>query len=74
MFGENTEKGRQKFQEDLEKIHTQFRNYVLQNRQQLDIETVATGEHWLAMDAYDLRLVDSIKTSDTYLSEKVGFI
>lgn len=71
IFGENTDKGRKKFQDDLEKIHSQFRNYVLANRQQLDIDKVATGEHWLAQEAFDLRLVDALKTSDTYLNEKM---
>ncbi|MCX7117101.1 MAG: protease SohB [Legionellales bacterium] len=71
LFGENTEKGRKKFQEDLEKIHLQFRDYVLANRSQLDIKKVATGEHWLAKDAFDLRLVDSLKTSDDYISLKM---
>lgn len=71
LFAENTDKGRQKFQEELEKIHHQFRDYVLGNRQQLDIHKVATGEHWLAHDAFDLRLVDSLKTSDEYLNEKM---
>ena len=71
LFGENTDKGRKKFQEDLEQIHQQFRNYVLENRQQLDINKVATGEHWLARDAFDLRLVDVLKTSDEYLNDKM---
>lgn len=72
MLGENTEKGREKFQEDLEKIHDAFRSSVLSNRNQLDISKVSTGEHWLAKDAFDLRLVDSLKTSDDYLSEKMA--
>lgn len=71
LFAENTEKGRKKFQEELEKIHQSFRDYVLNNRQQLDMEQVATGEHWLASDAYDLRLVDKLQTSDEYLIEKM---
>ena len=71
LFGENNDKGRKKFQEDLEKIHQQFRDYVFMNRQQLDLDKVATGEHWLAIDAFDLRLVDSLKTSDEYLNEKM---
>ncbi len=71
LFAENTEKGRKKFQEDLEKIHQSFRDYVLANREQLDIDKVSTGEHWLATDAFDLRLVDSLKTSDDYLIEKM---
>ncbi|WP_028388375.1 protease SohB [Legionella fairfieldensis] len=72
LFGENTEKGRKKFQEDLEKIHQIFRDYVLANRQQLDMDKVATGEHWLAKDAFDLKLVDGLKTSDDLLVEKMG--
>lgn len=71
LFGENTDKDRKKFQEDLEKIHIAFRHYVLANRSQLDIEEVSTGEHWLATDAYDLRLVDKLQTSDEYLINKI---
>lgn len=71
IFGENTQAGREKFQEDLEKIHTAFRNYVLANRQQLDMDKVSTGEHWLATDAFDLRLVDRLMTSDEYLMNKM---
>ncbi len=71
LLGENTDKGRKKFQEDLERIHQKFRDYVLENRQQVDIDKVATGEHWLGRDAFDLRLVDSLKTSDEYLSGKM---
>lgn len=72
LFGENTEKGRKKFLEDLEKIHTVFRNYVLMNRTQLDMDKVATGEHWLAKDAFELKLVDKLVTSDEYLVEKMA--
>ncbi len=69
VFGENTEAGRKKFQSDLEKIHTVFRNYILSNRQMLNIDEIATGEHWLATDALQLGLVDHLQTSDDYLQE-----
>ncbi|MDP1603935.1 MAG: protease SohB [Legionella sp.] len=72
FLGENTDKGRKKFQEDLEKIHQAFRDYVFIHRKQLDIDEVSTGEHWLAVDAFDLKLVDSLKTSDDYLIEKMS--
>ncbi|MBL7479925.1 protease SohB [Legionella bononiensis] len=72
LFAENTDKGRKKFQEDLEKIHTAFRDYVLMNRSQLDMDKVSTGEHWLATDAFQLSLVDKLSTSDEYLVEKMG--
>lgn len=71
IFGENTEAGRKKFQEDLENIHIAFRNYVLNNRAQLDMDKVSTGEHWLAIDAFQLRLVDKLITSDDYLIDKM---
>lgn len=71
LFAANTEKGRKKFQEDLEKIHKVFRDYVVSNRTNLDMEKVATGEHWLAKDALDLGLVDSLATSDAVLMEKM---
>jgi len=72
LFGENTDKDREKFQEDLEKIHTAFRQYVLSNRSQLNIDEVSTGEHWLATDAFKLRLVDTLQTSDEYLISKMA--
>lgn len=70
VFGENTESGRKKFQSDLEKIHTIFRNYILSNRQMLNIDEIATGEHWLATDALALGLIDHLQTSDDYLQEQ----
>ena len=71
LFGENSNKGRKKFQEDLERIHATFRDYVLSNRHEINIDEVATGEHWLAKDALDLRLIDKLKTSDDYILEKL---
>jgi serine protease SohB len=69
VFGENTEEGRSKFRQDLEETHTLFKEYVKEQRPSLDIEQVATGEIWLGRRALDLKLVDSIKTSDEYLIE-----
>lgn len=71
LFGETTDKGRKKFQEDLEKIHLAFRNYIAVNRHNLDMDKIATGEHWLATDALDLKLVDQLATSDEYLIGKM---
>lgn len=71
LFSENTDKGRKKFQEDLERIHHTFKEYVLGHRQQLNLDEVATGEHWLAKEAKDLHLIDVLQTSDDYLHEKM---
>jgi serine protease SohB len=67
LFGENTEKGRAKMQEDLEDTHRLFKEFVKSQRPGLDIEKVATGEHWLGTRALELGLVDELKTSDDYL-------
>jgi len=71
MFTENTKHAREKVQADIELIHERFKNYVLTNRDQLDIDKISTGEHWLAVDAFDLKLVDLLQTSDDYLNDKM---
>jgi serine protease SohB len=70
MFGENTEKGKEKFIEELEETHVLFKNFVSERRPSLDMVKVATGEHWFGTTALDLGLVDSIQTSDDYLQQK----
>lgn len=72
MFGENTDQGRQKMKEDLEETHELFKNFVSEHRPSLDIDKVATGEHWLATRAFELDLVDELKTSDDLLLEQSG--
>ena len=67
MLGENTEKGKQKFQQELEETHQLFKQFVSQNRLHLDVEQVATGEHWFGQQALHLNLVDEIMTSDDLL-------
>lgn len=70
LFGENTEEGRQKLQQEIEDVHQLFKNLIVENRKQVDINKVATGEHWLGQQALKLKLVDEIKTSDEYLLER----
>lgn len=67
ILGENTDEGREKFIEDIERIHKQFKEYVGERRPQLDIERVATGETWSGQDNIDLHLADKLSTSDQYL-------
>jgi serine protease SohB len=70
VFGENTEKGREKFQEDLDITHQLFKDFVSRYRPQLHIDEVATGEVWLGVAALNKHLVDELKTSDEYLSDR----
>lgn len=70
VFGENTEEGREKFREELEDTHQLFKAFVSNYRPQLDIEQVATGEHWFGTQAQEKGLVDEISTSDDYLMQQ----
>ncbi len=70
MLGENTDKAREKFKEELEDTHTLFKSFVLEHRSELDIERLATGEHWYGTKALELKLIDRIITSDDYLMHK----
>ena len=70
MLGENTHKAREKFREELEDTHLLFKQFVHENRPILDIEKLATGEHWYGKQAIDLKLVDELMTSDDYLLAK----
>lgn len=70
MFGENTEKGREKFVEELEETHVLFKNFVSEHRPELDVTKVATGEHWFGTQAKELGLVDELQTSDDYLQAR----
>ncbi len=67
VLGENTEEGRQKFQEELEEVHDQFQEFVGEHRPQVDLSVVATGETWHGQRAVAMKLADEICTSDEYL-------
>lgn len=67
LLGENTEEGRQKFREDLNETHHLFKDFVHRMRPTLDIEQVATGEHWYGVQAQEKGLVDEVGTSDDLL-------
>lgn len=67
LLGENTEEGRQKFREDLNETHHLFKDFVHRMRPALDIDQVATGEHWYGTQALEKGLVDEVGTSDDLL-------
>ncbi|MBE2295490.1 MAG: protease SohB [Phycisphaerales bacterium] len=67
VFGENTDQGRHKFQEEIEETHLLFKDFVKTHRPQVDLTQVATGEHWYGTRALDCQLVDELRTSDDYL-------
>jgi len=67
MFGKNTDEDRAKLKEELEDVHTLFKDAVNKYRPDLDLEKVATGEHWYGTRALELGLADEIRTSDEVL-------
>lgn len=71
MFGENTDKGREKFVEELEKTHVLFKDFVGSNRPSLDIAKVATGEVWYGQQALDVGLIDGLQTSDAFVQQQL---
>lgn len=71
MFAKNTERGREKFVEDLEQTHQLFKAFVNEHRPQLDIDKVATGEIWFGRQAKEFQMVDELMTSDEYLANQM---
>jgi serine protease SohB len=71
MFGEVTDEDRDKLREELEEVHTLFRQMVARYRPELDMERVATGEYWYGTRALELGLVDEVGTSDDWLLQAI---
>jgi serine protease SohB len=69
LFGENTNEDREKLREELEEVHTLFKRQIAEHRKQVDVDAVATGEHWYGSKALELKLVDELATSDDFLLE-----
>ncbi len=63
-FGEITQKGKDKVQEDVETIHDIFKQWVKDHRPSVDINKISTGETWVGMQAKERYMVDELKTSD----------
>lgn len=71
LLGENTEQGRKKFVQDLNETHQLFKDFVHQKRPALDINAVATGEHWYGIQAKKKGLIDEIGVSDDIIINQI---
>jgi serine protease SohB len=71
LFGKNTDEGREKLKEEVEEVHELFKQRIHEYRPQVDLDRVATGEHWYGIRALELKLVDELATSDDFLLEAV---
>ncbi len=72
MFGKNTDEDRAKLKEELEDVHALFKEAVARYRPDLDLDKVATGEHWYGTRALELGLADELQTSDELLSARAA--
>jgi len=72
MFGPNTDEDRAKLKEELEDVHGLFKSAVSKYRPALDLEKIATGEHWYGTHALELGLADEIGTSDELIASLVA--
>ncbi|TVQ42016.1 MAG: protease SohB [Wenzhouxiangella sp.] len=70
LFGENTDQGRHKFQQEIEQAHELFKDFVARYRPQVDLAEIATGEYWYGTQALEHKLADQVLTSDEYLLER----
>ncbi|MEJ2601874.1 MAG: protease SohB [Gammaproteobacteria bacterium] len=71
MFGENTDEDRDKLRQELEDVHELFQAAITRYRPDVDMEKVATGEHWYGTRALELALADGLATSDELLAGAV---
>lgn len=70
LFNEVTSDGKDKFQDQLESIHTAFKQHVYEQRGKvMDVDKVATGEAWLALQCKEYGLVDRLGTSWDVIKE-----
>lgn len=71
LFGENTEPARRKFREELDDTHTLFKEFIREQRPQLDVDSIATGEVWYGIRALQQGLVDELQTSDAFIQSRL---
>lgn len=64
LFGENTSEDRKNAKEQLDEVHKLFTDFIIKYRPNIDLDKVATGRAWHAIDAITLNLIDEIATSD----------
>mmetsp|Transcript_9644 Transcript_9644/g.23631 ORF Transcript_9644/g.23631 Transcript_9644/m.23631 type:complete len:712 (+) Transcript_9644:124-2259(+) len=69
---EITKEDLEKSEEDIAEIFELFKGWVAQNRPQLNIDEVATGETWFGPAALEKGLCDEIKTVDDVLLDFIS--
>jgi serine protease SohB len=71
-MGPITEDAESKFNKDLQHTHDMFKTHIATYRPDMDLEVLATGEHWYGLDAHKKGLVDEVGTSEDYILDSIG--
>lgn len=71
-MGPITDEAEEKFNDDLQRTHEMFKTHVSRHRKDMDIEAIATGEHWYGIDAHEKGLVDEVSTSEDYILNAIA--
>merc|ERR1719238_602452 len=61
------EQDKKKTKEDIEGVLSLFKDFVAENRPQVNIDEIATGETWLGPEAMKRNMVDELSTVDDVL-------
>lgn len=69
QFGEITDKGRAKVQQEAQETHNLFKEFIKSHRADLNVDEIATGEAWFATKAIEKGLIDELGTSDEFIVE-----
>lgn len=72
LFGEITEESKEKFKEELEETHVLFKNHIQKFRPKVNVDAIATGEHWYGTRAQELALIDELGTLDQYVQKQTA--
>src|SRR5690606_38324104 len=70
-FAPITEEAEKKFKTELSSTYELFKDHIKKFRPGMNVDDLATGEHWYGTVAHGLGLVDEIKTSDEFILENM---
>lgn len=55
--------------EHLARIHQQFKDHIAEHREDVDVESISTGEVWSGKEALDINLIDEIGVYDEVIMD-----
>ncbi|QAU04445.1 protease [Vibrio phage Va1] len=71
-YSDPTPEAEEHFTQSLERVHKEFKEHIKENRPDVDVEAIGTGEHWSAREALDLGLIDHLGVYDEVLLQCIN--